>query len=88
MSVDEIKHLGSRDSYITSPLSESQSLVLRTNTIYTINNAKMAHLKSYLQQLEKDFTIDTAKLKYVTNHFVKELEKGMTGKMDRSKFHR
>lgn len=48
----------------------------------------MAHLKSYLQQLEKDFTIDTAKLKYVTNHFVKELEKGMTGKMDRSKFNR
>ncbi|CAJ0554926.1 Ff.00g134390.m01.CDS01 [Fusarium sp. VM40] len=38
----------------------------------------MAHLKSYLQQLEKDFTIDTAKLKYVTNHFVKELEKGLS----------
>ncbi|WZH45681.1 Hexokinase [Fusarium acuminatum] len=40
----------------------------------------MAHLKSYLQQLEQDFTIDTAKLKYVTNHFVKELEKGLSVK--------
>jgi hexokinase len=48
----------------------------------------MAHLKSYLQQLEQDFTIDTAKLKYVTNHFVKELEKGMTREINISKFHR
>ncbi|KAM0350992.1 hypothetical protein ACHAPU_002770 [Fusarium lateritium] len=40
----------------------------------------MADLKSYLQQLEKDFTIDTAKLKHVTNHFVNELEKGLSVK--------
>ncbi|KAF5678700.1 hexokinase [Fusarium heterosporum] len=37
----------------------------------------MEDLKSYLQQLERDFTIDTAKLKHVTNHFVNELEKGL-----------
>jgi hypothetical protein len=88
MSVEETKSLKLRDPYITSPVPNSRSPSPRTTIPYTLNNAKMAHLNSYLQQLEKDFTIDTAKLKYVTDHFVKELEKGMTRDMNRSKFHR
>lgn len=36
----------------------------------------MADFKAYLDELEQDFVIDTAKLKHVTNHFVQELEKG------------
>lgn len=38
----------------------------------------MADFKAYLDELERDFKIDTAKLKDVTNQFVQELEKGMT----------
>ncbi|KAF4451278.1 hexokinase [Fusarium austroafricanum] len=38
----------------------------------------MAHLKAYLQDLERDFTVDTAKLKHITSHFVNELDKGLS----------
>ncbi len=31
-----------------------------------------------IEQLEKMFTVDTAKLKEITDHFVKELTKGLT----------
>ena len=33
-------------------------------------------LLDQIKELERIFTVDTAKLKEVTNHFVKELEKG------------
>lgn len=33
-------------------------------------------LLEQIQELERLFTVDTAKLKEVMNHFVKELEKG------------
>lgn len=33
-------------------------------------------LLEQIRQLEKIFTVDTAKLKEVVNHFVKELDKG------------
>jgi hexokinase len=36
----------------------------------------MANFKAYLDELEQDFIVDTAKLKDVTDHFVQELEKG------------
>ncbi|KAM0492589.1 hypothetical protein ACHAP8_009766 [Fusarium lateritium] len=38
----------------------------------------MADFKAYLDELENDFIVDTAKLKHVTNHFVQELEKGLS----------
>lgn len=37
---------------------------------------EMADFKAYLDELEQDFTVDTTKLKDVTDHFVQELEKG------------
>jgi hexokinase len=39
----------------------------------------MANLQTYLQELERDFTVDTAKLKHITNHFIDELDKGKIG---------
>lgn len=36
----------------------------------------MANLQTCLQELERDFTVDTAKLKHITNHFIDELDKG------------
>ncbi|KAL3601214.1 Hexokinase isoenzyme 2 [Fusarium poae] len=38
----------------------------------------MADFKAYLDELEQDFIVDTAKLKHITNHFVQELEKGLS----------
>ncbi|PTD08315.1 Hexokinase [Fusarium culmorum] len=38
----------------------------------------MANFKAYLDELEQDFLIDSTKLKHVTNHFVQELEKGLS----------
>jgi hexokinase len=38
----------------------------------------MANLQTYLQELERGFTVDTAKLKHITNHFIDELDKGTT----------
>ncbi|RBR21120.1 hypothetical protein FVER53590_10632 [Fusarium verticillioides] len=40
----------------------------------------MANLQTYLQELERDFTVDTAKLKHITNHFIDELDKGLSVK--------
>ncbi|KAF4345177.1 hexokinase [Fusarium beomiforme] len=40
----------------------------------------MAYLETYLQELERDFTVDTAKLKHITNHFIDELDKGLSVK--------
>lgn len=40
------------------------------------NDVTMATLKSYLQEIERDFTVNTAKLKHITNHFIDELDKG------------
>ncbi|KAF5667487.1 hexokinase [Fusarium denticulatum] len=40
----------------------------------------MANLHTYLQELERDFTVDTAKLKHITNHFIDELDKGLSVK--------
>jgi len=34
------------------------------------------NLLQHIQRFEEVFTVDTAKLKEVVNHFVKELEKG------------
>lgn len=36
----------------------------------------MAKLQTYLEELEKDFTVDAAKLQHITNHFISELDKG------------
>jgi hexokinase len=33
-----------------------------------------------IEQLEQLFTVDTAKLKEITDHFVKELTKGMSSR--------
>lgn len=35
------------------------------------------NLLAHIQEFENIFTVDTAKLKEVVNHFEKELEKGM-----------
>ncbi|SCV48986.1 probable hexokinase [Fusarium fujikuroi] len=35
----------------------------------------MASLQAYLQELEREFTVDTAKLKHITKHFIDELDK-------------
>ncbi|KAF5978756.1 hexokinase [Fusarium bulbicola] len=40
----------------------------------------MANLQTYFQELERDFTVDTAKLKHITNHFIDELDKGLSVK--------
>ena len=37
-------------------------------------------LLGQIKYLEKIFTVDQAKLKEVTDHFVKELDKGETGR--------
>jgi len=37
-------------------------------------------LRKEIENLERLFTIDTAKLKEITNHFVNELEKGLSVK--------
>lgn len=34
------------------------------------------NLLQHIQKFEETFTVDTAKLKEIVNHFVKELEKG------------
>lgn len=39
-------------------------------------------LLEQIAQLERLFTVDTAKLKAITSHFVKELEKGMPHSID------
>lgn len=39
-------------------------------------------LLDQIKELERIFTADTAKLKEVTNHFVKELEKGRSSGPD------
>lgn len=36
------------------------------------------NLLQHIQKFEETFTVDTAKLKEIVNHFVKELEKGLT----------
>ena len=36
-------------------------------------------LLEQIKVLERQFTVDQAKLKEITDHFVKELEKGMWG---------
>ncbi|KAF4944958.1 hypothetical protein FGADI_12302 [Fusarium gaditjirri] len=38
----------------------------------------MSKLQTYLQELERDFTVDTAKLKHITKHFIHELDKGLS----------
>ena len=40
------------------------------------------NLLDEIKELERIFTVDTAKLKEVTNHFVKELEKGRSSSPD------
>ncbi|CVL03626.1 probable hexokinase [Fusarium mangiferae] len=40
----------------------------------------MASLQTYLQELEREFTVDTAKLKHITKHFIDELDKGLSVK--------
>ncbi len=40
-------------------------------------------LLDQIKELEKLFTVDTAKLKEIRDHFVKELEKGKSGKAHR-----
>lgn len=35
-----------------------------------------SNLLGAIKRLEEQFTVDTAKLKQITDHFVKELEKG------------
>lgn len=41
-------------------------------------------LLEQIAQLERLFTVDTAKLKAITDHFVKELEKGMSTQLSLS----
>ncbi len=52
-------------------------ILVESNSVSTGSFADVPEdLLAQIQYLEKIFTVDKAKLKEVTNHFVKELDKG------------
>jgi hypothetical protein len=86
VNVHPLLHLQHEDIPITTTLFIAVDLVVAT-FIITDSSANMSStigsmadvpkdLIQEIQKLEQLFTVDTARLKHITDHFVSELEKG------------